>query len=204
MEALQWLEILVAKLVEQAKQVTFLEITKKAKRNAGSPDLRVQAPKVIDPKADKMFTNDVNEAHSHQLNDNMQQKWPTQTTKRPQWMMDYANNVLNTDSRKVLKCQQLLNDPQYWVVWSTSSANEFRQLAQGIGNRMKGMDTIYFVHKQQLPWDWMKDVNCINLRANWNQTRRKYIECVYEYVQIKLINIWIGANKTHQYSTRGH
>ena len=75
--------------------------------------------------------------------------------------MDYANNVFDADSGKMLKYWQLLNDPQHQAVWGTLSANELGRLAQGIGNRIKGTDTIFFVHKQQVPRDRMKDVTYV-------------------------------------------
>ena len=65
MEALKRLEMLVAKPVQQAKQVTFLDAIQKAKTSAGSPNLTVQTPRVIDPKVDKIFTSDVSVACSH-------------------------------------------------------------------------------------------------------------------------------------------
>ena len=46
-------------------------------------------------------------------------------------------------------------------MWNTKSANEFGRLAQGIGGRVKGTDTIFFMHKRQVPRDCIKDVTYI-------------------------------------------
>ncbi len=42
--------------------------------------------------------------------------------------------IFDEASGKTLKYRQLLSHPNYKEVWSTSSANEFRQLAQGVGS----------------------------------------------------------------------
>ena len=42
--------------------------------------------------------------------------------------------------------------------WSRSSANEFGQLAQGIGGRIKGANTIEFIFQREVPAGPMKDV----------------------------------------------
>ena len=41
--------------------------------------------------------------------------------------------------------QQLLKDPVHAKVWAHSAANEFGQLAQGVGARIKGTNTIHFI-----------------------------------------------------------
>ncbi len=38
------------------------------------------------------------------------------------------------------------------------AANEFGRLAQGVGGRVKATKTIFFIRKDQLPKDRMKDV----------------------------------------------
>jgi hypothetical protein len=51
-----------------------------------------------------------------------------------------------------------MKHPQFRADWSHSSANEFGRLAQGIGGRIKGTDTIRFVSKTAVPPDRYKDV----------------------------------------------
>ncbi len=48
------------------------------------------------------------------------------------------------------------NSPIHCKVWM--NANKFGQLAQGVGGRIKGTDTIFFIHKHQVPEDRWKDV----------------------------------------------
>ena len=42
--------------------------------------------------------------------------------------------------------------------WNISAANEFGQLAQGLGSRVKGTDTIYVVHIRDVPRAIFKEV----------------------------------------------
>ena len=51
-----------------------------------------------------------------------------------------------------------MRDPKYKKTWSQSAANEFGRLAQGVGGRFKGTNTIFFIHKNQVPHERMKDV----------------------------------------------
>ena len=57
-----------------------------------------------------------------------------------------------------LRYRQLITHPQYKKEWSISSANEFGWLAQGVGGRVKGTDTIMFIPHQAVPKDRWKDV----------------------------------------------
>ena len=51
-----------------------------------------------------------------------------------------------------------MRDPKHAKVWSESLANEFGQLAQGVGGRVKGTNTIFFIQKDHIPIDRRKDV----------------------------------------------
>ena len=59
---------------------------------------------------------------------------------------------------KMLNYRQLLRHPDYTVEWSKSSANEFGRLAQGVGGRIKGTDTIRFVKFSDIPVDRRQDI----------------------------------------------
>ena len=49
--------------------------------------------------------------------------------------------------------------PDYKVDWSLSSANEFGQLANGVGGRIKNpTNTIKFIRKQDIPMERRKNV----------------------------------------------
>ena len=59
--------------------------------------------------------------------------------------------VMDAESGKLLNYQQLMKDPKYQKVWGISSANEFGRLANGVGGRIKGTNTIKFIHKHEVP-----------------------------------------------------
>ena len=58
----------------------------------------------------------------------------------------------------MLKYRQLIQHPVIGEQWRHSSANEFGRLAQGIGGRIKGTDTVRFMPRQQVPEERIKDV----------------------------------------------
>jgi hypothetical protein len=52
-----------------------------------------------------------------------------------------------------------MQHPKYRKIWSTSSANEFGRLANGLKDgRVKPTNTIEFIRKADVPTDRMKDV----------------------------------------------
>ena len=72
-----------------------------------------------------------------------------------------ANSVLDQETGKLLEYRQLLKHERFKEVWNRSAADEFGRLAQGIGGRIKGTDTIRFIHKHEIPADRFKDVTYI-------------------------------------------
>ena len=79
---------------------------------------------------------------------------------------DSANPVLDFDTGKLLEYRQLLRDPKHKEIWTTAGANEFGRLAQGVGGRIDGTNTIFFVHKNEIPQDRLKDVTYIKFVAS--------------------------------------
>ena len=45
----------------------------------------------------------------------------------------------------------LISDPDYKDILTQSVANKLGRLAQGVGNRIKGTNAIFFIHKHQVP-----------------------------------------------------
>ena len=58
----------------------------------------------------------------------------------------------------MLEYRQLLCDPKHMEIWTRAGANEFGRLAQGVGGHVVGTNTIFFVHKHEIPQDRLKDV----------------------------------------------
>ena len=53
--------------------------------------------------------------------------------------------VLDVKTGKILNYRQLMRHPNYKKDWQLSSANEFGRLANGVGGRIKGTNTIKFI-----------------------------------------------------------
>jgi hypothetical protein len=66
---------------------------------------------------------------------------------------EFANAVTDPITGKQLEYRQLIANPDTKAVWLRSSANEFGRLAQGVGGRVKGTDTISFIHHHEVPRD---------------------------------------------------
>jgi len=66
--------------------------------------------------------------------------------------------VMDKATGKMLNYRQLLRHPEYSADWQLSSANEFGRLANGVGGRVKGTNTIRFIKKSDIPRDRRRDV----------------------------------------------
>jgi hypothetical protein len=67
--------------------------------------------------------------------------------------------VMDAETGKLLNYRQLMRDPKYQKDWSTSSANEFGRLANGVGGRIKDpTNTIKFIRRSEIPGNRKKDV----------------------------------------------
>ncbi len=67
--------------------------------------------------------------------------------------------VMDKATGKMLNYRQLLRHPDYTADWSTSSANEFGRLANGVGGRIPNpTNTIKFISKADVPKDRRKDI----------------------------------------------
>ena len=75
--------------------------------------------------------------------------------------VEAAHEVLNQETGQHLEYHQLLKHPRFREGWNRSASNEFGRLAQGIEGRIKGTDTIRFIHKHEIPADRFKDVTYI-------------------------------------------
>jgi hypothetical protein len=64
---------------------------------------------------------------------------------------EFANSVTDPLTGKQLEYRQLITDPRTKKLWLHSSANEFGRLAQGVGGRIKGTNTIFFIHQHEVP-----------------------------------------------------
>ena len=67
--------------------------------------------------------------------------------------------VMDEQTGRFLNYKQLMRDPKYKKNWSTSSANEFVRLANGVGGRIKNTtSTIKFIRIKDIPGSRRKDI----------------------------------------------
>jgi hypothetical protein len=65
--------------------------------------------------------------------------------------MPMDNSVINEDNGASLECRHLIKDTSTFTIWNKAAANEFGRLAQGVGDRIEGSNTIVFIPRQAVP-----------------------------------------------------
>ncbi len=73
------------------------------------------------------------------------------------WFCEMANAVIG-EGGELLEYRHLITNPNMRSIWLHSYRNEIGRLAQGMPRRNTGTNTIMFIHKNQVPKDWTKDV----------------------------------------------
>ena len=68
-----------------------------------------------------------------------------------QFLCDLVNAVLDGATGEMLEYRHLITCPKYKEVWGESYGKEVGRLAQGIPGKVEGTDTIFFIHKDQVP-----------------------------------------------------
>ena len=74
-----------------------------------------------------------------------------QTKRRENAVPHFIHSIIDPDSGKTLEYRHLIQNPKTQKNWTTSCANEFGRLAQGVSNRVQGTNTIYFVPYNKVP-----------------------------------------------------
>ena len=100
---------------------------------------------------------------------------------------EFANEIFDEDSGKMLKYRKLITHPKHKEVWFHSSANEFGRLAQGVGGRIKGTDTIFFINKDQVPADRWKDVTYVKFVCELKPNK----------AEVHRTRLTVGGDKIH-------
>jgi hypothetical protein len=62
-----------------------------------------------------------------------------------------ANDVINQDTSAILEYRHRIQYETTFTVWNKAAANEFGRLAQGVGGRIEGSNTIFLSHPMQCP-----------------------------------------------------
>jgi hypothetical protein len=61
-----------------------------------------------------------------------------------------SNSVSNEDTGASLECRHLIKDDSTFTFWNKAAENEFGRLAQGVGDRIEGSNTIFFIPRQSV------------------------------------------------------
>jgi hypothetical protein len=65
--------------------------------------------------------------------------------------MPIANSIINEDTGASLEYRHLIKDDSTFTVWNKAAVNEFGRLAQGVGDRIEGSNTVFFIPRQAVP-----------------------------------------------------
>ena len=91
-----------------------------------------------------------------------------------------GNDSNGSSHRNMLNYRQLQRNPKYKAEWNISAANEFGQLANGVGGRVEDTKTIKFIQKQNVPKNGIKDVTygsfvCTIRKEKDEKNRTKFV-----------------------------
>jgi hypothetical protein len=76
---------------------------------------------------------------------------PLQATTNDLWTPHTAQAVIDPATGEQLEYRQLIKCDAYRDIWTHSYANELVRLAQGVGDHIQGITTIFFIRKDQVP-----------------------------------------------------
>jgi hypothetical protein len=62
-----------------------------------------------------------------------------------------ANAVTHPTTGANMEYRGLISDEEKFPIWDRAAANEFRRLAQGVGERIEGSNTIYIIPRSAVP-----------------------------------------------------
>jgi hypothetical protein len=98
----------------------------------------------------------------------------------PQPSTHWANAIIDPDTGASMEYWHLIKSPKHREKWIHSFANEFGRLSQGVGDRITGTNTIFFIGHDKIPDDHRKDVTygrmiCVNYRPQKIQKERSHL-----------------------------
>jgi hypothetical protein len=96
-----------------------------------------------------------------------------------------ANSVINEDTGASLEYRHLINDASTFTIWNQAAANEFGRLAQGLGNRIEGSNTIFFIPRQAVPKSKIVTYGrfVVDIRPNKSEVHRVRLTVGYNLIQ---------------------
>jgi hypothetical protein len=111
------------------------------------------------------------QCNNHGINVDLAFK-PRITTDTNHW----ACAIIDPDTGATMEYRHLIKSDKHRAAWAHSFANELGRSAQGIANREKGTNTIFFIPHSQIPQDRCKDVTygriCVDHRPQKKEANR--------------------------------
>jgi hypothetical protein len=93
---------------------------------------------------------------------------------RQQEQRELVQLIRDDDTGEYLNYRQLMRSPKHRRIWNISSANEFGRLAQGLKDgRVTGTNTIFFIPKELVPKDRLKDVMYGSFSCNMKPNKKE-------------------------------
>ena len=83
-----------------------------------------------------------------------------------QFLCDMAAAVLDDETGELLEYRHLIKRPKYKDAWHYSFGNEIGRLAQGMPGWNVGTNTLFFIHKHEIPSERWKDVTSGRIVCN--------------------------------------
>jgi hypothetical protein len=115
-------------------------------RDVPSPRVEAMLPDTQSPRVEKVSGNQPIAQCT------IAQRTRSHVPEEPLFMV---NAVIHPITGVAMEYRQLIQDPITKEAWQRSAANEFSRLAQGVGGRIKGTNTIRFIPHTDLPADCM-------------------------------------------------
>jgi hypothetical protein len=81
-------------------------------------------------------------------------------------LCEMAGAVMDANG-ELLEYRDLLKRPELRETWSNAMGKEIGRLAQGLKGKVEGTNTIFFIHKHQIPADRFKDCTYARICANY-------------------------------------
>jgi hypothetical protein len=89
------------------------------------------------------------------------------------YVQQWANTIIDPETGASMEYRHFIKHPKYSNIWSTSFSNEIGRLAQGVGGRIKGIDTINFIEYNKVPIDRWKDVTYGNIVVDYRPQKEE-------------------------------
>ena len=84
---------------------------------------------------------------------------------------EFLAAVLNEETGELMEYRHFIGNPKYRELWQSSYGDEFDRLAQGMLGRVEGTDTIFFIHKKDVPAHRWQDITYGRIVVSFRPTK---------------------------------